>query len=486
MEQEPYPDPACLSPTSAGCLRMENRTGSRPGYPLLGRVGFEPLPWRPAPEVIGAGRAASIREVLVYANDIRLANEQQQALVTRLKVRHIGCAGAWLMRKMQLRRDNLIRAVIGAWEYVGLHGGCRKAIRAVAEAKSKQAEDARGSTSSAVTLLMRSSMKGPIDLLADYVRRWRSYSRNAHCVRRRANDVVYFLAGTSSWLEVMLSHVIRSWQAITDDGREFRRIDATRLDRRKLLIEYTEVLNELADLRVRIESAEDVKHVLQGSASNALGSLELAIGGGRARSGCVGGRQSGGKAILEPQDVKGAEAASLAELHELRQKLRVDAAKFRSSLSDAAPRSMFMPPQRPVCVEEAAGLAAEETASNIVVMREKRDRLQSTIQALRGRAHAAMVDFQTRADQELAGQRVVTEDLTHRVSKAKEWVAGLKRRHSLLLAAEADRDRIMVSAPHPGQKAPEGLMSVQEALCNLAKVSEELMDPPFYSPEVPS
>lgn len=432
------------------------------------------------------GHAVAVRQLLGYANDLKLAHEQQLASLTKVKVRHVASAVAPLvLRELQLRRLSLMLRFFDVWRSFAIAACRAEASRVLAKAANSQRKqrDAheRQAAMRAGSIMARAWLSSaPQELLANCMKRWHLHATTMQQTRHATHGAVSHLSGHDSWFEGTLVHMLSAWRTCAADGHAHRISEATRVRRRPLLVELSEVGNELADVKCRLQLAESSRVALQAHTSQAMNAIHVAwsAGSSHAVAGCAGSAVGSGAAGGGVGD----EAAALSRVeaaHRVRGLAKAALAEAFETLGAGLPQRGAWSPRRAGDVQDLGRQSPPELIQNLHRLRGERLRLVAELQALH--RNAAQKGEETRRDmsQELERERAKTEDLQRRLGAARDWVAGLRERHWFLVNAEADRDG-NAAAPSVGGGArrppQEGLPRLQEALGLLAKVSEELLE----------
>eukprot|EP00928_Gymnodinium_smaydae_P037656 TRINITY_DN26105_c0_g1_i1.p1 TRINITY_DN26105_c0_g1~~TRINITY_DN26105_c0_g1_i1.p1 ORF type:complete len:620 (+),score=122.84 TRINITY_DN26105_c0_g1_i1:43-1902(+) len=462
-----------------------------------------------------------------YANNEELEAELRESIMAQLKVKYFAAMAPALVSQLRNEDERLVQGVFGSWRYFATSTARDRAVqtfqqmdRAAESAKSASSRAAKHNVGSKVVEMARKSGRSLANMVA-YFLFWRSQVKRGNIARRCMSRLA------ESSVASRCSVVLLAWRSAAHNLRTQKHRRDAFLQRRELRLQLCEARNELAGLTSEAEVAEANAADLAVSASKALAALGLAISGlnATARSAdpqvAAGAEEAHEDTQPLPQETATAKAQTL---HEAFESSLADLAGAWNGLTDFATteakdsltlRSAAADLERLIREEEkrmqeVANLrsALETSALLRAECAELKERIASSLGAGAaaaaatsssavvgdsGVAAATVIPPLPAASEELTRARSRTSDLERRVADAEEWVVQLRDTHRRLLEeaaassasleAEEGGSELLRSLEADGLGASDSpLPEVQKAICELARVSEELLNTNVYPP----
>lgn len=420
-------------------------------------------------------QAASLQHLVAYANDLQLAEQQYQATVNRLKVRHVAALAPVLMRQLILAEDNLLRLCLGVW-----WTACLRCRREETIAGQQASHDA---LMGAVASFLRARWAAiALSAVADALRSWRIVARLLCQVRRAVGHKLASHHRHRSWLEGIVAETFCAWRTAVSQSHQDQQSQALRAQRRDLRSALGESRCQHADMERKVQQAEARRRELLADVQKVLHATRVALTIGSSAS-LAGEFGSGGKGAPPAHHCHVDEEQLLAEieaLHQLRVDVRADLARAYDALSSStcgqnqnragSAETSFSEVTSPA----PAAPAAEQLSATVRRLRVERARMLEELSAVRATAAAAADAESSRAAKELVREQAKTHELSFRLSQARDLVSDLKARQRRLAAADAGVGR---AADGGAPSTSQGVPRVHDAVGALARVSEQLADP---------
>lgn len=417
---------------------------------------------------------AEMRGLLTQLRSLERFHRQRQEEETRLKVRYVAAIAPWLVRRLQTRDARCLEGSFGAWRYATACGARAKTWgmkrtyeQALAAFAERGARVAACRTGGGLARAYRSAVD--VETLRGRFLGWRAHAA-ASRKRKLTDKVLAAFLANPRWDSLHATAILSAWHTVAVRMRVLHLHTENRQNRHELQLEHCRTTREAAAIRCRLHVAEARRDLLRSQSGKILAAVRLMTrsvavvqgsdGLGPSQQASVSEWHSTSAGPSEPRELRKMFCAAV------RQDLAMASRELAAFVSPGAVSNAF-PEAASVCSRSGPGQSTGADGGR----RSQEDILQLAAQCARLRAELASV--RERATQEAARQwrtqelelrreSEKTEDLTRRVSEATAWVAMLRQRNLDL-------------AETMGPGKPDQVRHVQEALCSLATVSEELL-----------
>lgn len=397
-------------------------------------------------------QSATPRVVEHLHDEAAIQHELREATYSQRKVRYFAAFAPALCSKLRDDEEHLQLATLGMWRFA-----TASAVRARAVDRFRITERAANVKQLAGWLAGERWPRLALSFAA-----WRRSTTNGAWMTRA---VQRFALATSRGATFL---IIRHWSSATKAARASRSAEASAAQRMELRLRHLEAGHETAALGVDSDVAMASMRTLGAASAKAHDALSLILRSPLAAD------VSASVAVEPLADSSAMETieATTAAYEDVVGSLAIVRKQLASILGRAAEA------QAGAAVGATAGQGGDEEERRRTRLSHGRDALR-TIPQLRAECARLYKEIDAARDAsletpevlaELARERARTEQMGRKLAEAREGVTSLRARHKeALREAEAEDD-----AGAEGAGA-DSLPEVQRALCELARVSEELL-----------
>lgn len=445
----------------------------------LGAKGFSGAT---SPET-SPSHSASLQHIVAYANDLQLAEQQHQAVINRLKVRHVASIAPALLRQMIAADRGALRLCLGAWRTSSVQRWRREAL-------AKRQRVLAAALRAGEAFLSARHGRLSANVLACALKAWHNHAGCMRRARRSVEGMFSKMNACKSWSEQLLAATFRMWHSGITEVRNDQLSQAMRARRRPLRKSLSDARCEVAEVQRKLQQAEACSSALQTDVDKVLNATRVALAIGSSTATTQG--PSSGQSALPMQNQLDEEQvlAEIEALQQLRSDVRTDLVRAHDAIAATYTGRVQLAeadfaPMSPVPV----GLC-----SAVRQLRGERQQLLEELAAARTQAAADALAESDRKAKELAKERARSHELALRLSEARDLVSDLKARQRRLAAAEvglATPSSLARLGESSRERPLEGLKEAQGALGALARASERLAAVgggaagPFIAPAAP-